>query len=91
MSNSFFLSGVLRLQSMVDGEPGDLGASARVPVVVVYSTRLGNVTTLCPRMEANTVRVKGFSTDPVIQKIALTPMVRAVIQKCDMTDHNLCI
>lgn len=76
---------------MVDGELGDLGVSAHVPVVVVCSTLLGNVTTLCPRTEANTVRVKEFSTDPAIQKTALRAMVRVGIQECDMTDPNLCV
>lgn len=85
------LSGVHRPQSMADGELGDLGTSAHVPVVVVCSTLLGNVTTLCQRTEANTVRVKEFSTDPAIQKTALTTMVSVVIQECDMTDHDLCI
>lgn len=60
---------------MVDGELGDFGATAHVPVVVVCSTLLGNVKILCPRMEANTVREKGFSIDPAIQKTALTTMV----------------
>lgn len=81
--------GVHRPQSMVDGEVGDLGASAHVPVVVACSTLLENVTILCPRMEANTVRVNGFSTNPAIQKSALTAMVIAVIQESDMTDHDL--
>lgn len=60
---------------MVDGELGEFGVTAHVPVVVVCSTLLGNVTIPCPRMEANTVREKGFSTDPAIQKTALTAMV----------------
>lgn len=82
---------VHRSQSMVDGELGDLGVSAHVPVVVVCSTLLGNVTTLCPRMEANTVRAKEFSTVPAIQKTVLTAMVRVGIKECDMTDNDMCI
>lgn len=86
-----FPCGLHRPLSMEDGEIGDLGVSAHVPAVVVCSTLLGNVTALCPGMEANTVRVKEFSTDPAIQKTALTAMVRPVIQECYMTDHDLCI
>lgn len=82
---------VHRLQSMVDGELGELGANAHVLVVVVCSTLSGTVTILCPRTEANTARVKGFSTDPAIQKTALTAMVRVVIQEHGLTGHDLCI
>lgn len=65
---------------MVDGEFGEIGVSAHVAAVVVCSTLLGNVTTLCPRTKANIARVKESSIDPATQKPALTAMVRVVIQ-----------
>lgn len=66
----------LRLQSMVDGEPGDLGEIAHVPVEEVCNTLSGTVTIPYPKMEANTVKAREFSTAPATLRPALIAMVR---------------
>lgn len=70
------LSLPLRLQSMVDGEPGVLGETAHVPVEEVCSTPSGIVTVPYPKMVANSAREREFSTVPATLRPALTAMVR---------------
>lgn len=60
---------------MADGELGDLGEIAHVPVEEVYNTLLGTVTVPNPKMEANTVRAREFSTAPATQRPVLIAMV----------------
>lgn len=66
----------LRLQSMADGEPGDLGEIAHVPAEEVCSTRSGSVTIPYPKMEANTARAREFSIAPATSRPAQIAMVR---------------
>lgn len=61
---------------MVAGACGAPGVTALAPVVEECSTPFAPVTTLCPRMEASTVRAKGSSTAPATQRPARTTTVR---------------
>lgn len=65
----------MRLLSMVDGDRGDLGETAHVPVEEACNTLLGTVSIPDPKMEANTARAREFSTAPATQRPALIAMV----------------
>lgn len=85
-----------RLRSMGDGEPGDLGEIAPVPVEEVCSTLSGSVTIPYPKMEANTVRAREFSIAPATPRPALITMVRhgpiSVSETtCKPLDLQLCL
>lgn len=60
---------------MADGEPGDLGEIAHVPVEEVCNTLSGTVTIPYPKMEANTVKAREFSIAHATPKPALIAMV----------------
>lgn len=61
---------------MVDGDRGDLGETAHVPVEEACNTRLETVSIPDPKTEANTARAREFSTAPATQRPALIAMVR---------------
>lgn len=75
---------------MADGEPGDLGEIAHVPVEEVCNTLLGTVTIPNPKMEGNTVRARGFSTAPVTPRPALIAMVRDGLVTVPATNATIC-
>lgn len=65
-----------RLQLMVVGASGVLGAIVLGPAAEEYSILFVPVTTPCQRMEASTAKARGSSTAPVTPKPAPTPTVR---------------
>jgi len=61
---------------VVAGAHGDHGSSAPGHVEVEWSSPIGNVLTLCLRMEESTVRDRGFSTSPATHSLVTTLKVR---------------